>query len=110
MASREVSVLTPSLPNLEQYIPKPRVNERKSWEADETAKAISHISFGNSGNDWKSVSKQSLVAHPPQPKPEETEYESLERKRSTVLDNPDLVLDPIQTVNQAGTTLKSFLL
>ncbi|KAJ3372780.1 hypothetical protein HDU91_002140 [Kappamyces sp. JEL0680] len=105
----EMAAPLPRRANKPVFVPKPRLNERKPWNGDESTKVISHISFGNSANDWKSVSQHSLVAHAAQAKPPQSEYESLEKTKSTVLDNPDLVLDRIQSVHQAEFSLSESL-
>jgi hypothetical protein len=74
-----------------------------------TARYMANVSLGNDTNDWKSVSCSDMVSHPSQPNRQQTEYETLEKKKSSVLDNPDLVLDPIMTVNQAEYTLSDQL-
>jgi hypothetical protein len=85
------------------YTPKPRLDERKPWKkTNSTTRSIANISLGNDSNDWKSVSNTAMVPHPIQPRPTQSEYETLEKTRSTVLDNPDLQLDPMMTVKQAG--------
>lgn len=40
--------------------------------------------------------------HPFSPKGPPSEYETLEKKKSTVLDNPDVELDPMQSVQRSG--------
>lgn len=85
------------------FIPKRRLDERKN--VDSSAKSLTSVSLGNDQNDWASVSKVSLVSHPNQPRPAQSDYEALEKSRSTVLDNPDLVLDPMQSVQQSGNSV-----
>lgn len=110
-ASKPTAKTTHSLIECEEMIPPiqkikkeiyrvdPRVNHRKDWND----KSISHVSFGDSSvNDWTTVSQKTLVDHPTQGKRVQSLYETLEKTKSTVLDNPDLVLGPLQTVHQAG--------
>ncbi|KAJ3273797.1 hypothetical protein HDV01_003924 [Terramyces sp. JEL0728] len=81
---------------------KTRLDERaSSLGTDPSTKSISHISFGNDTNDWKSISQKTLLPHEDTQKKEHSEYELLEKTKSTVLDNPDLELDPMETVHQA---------
>lgn len=58
------------------------------------------VVFGNDANDWKSVTCLSQNAHPLPPKKEKCDYELLEKAPSTVMDNPDLVLESIQSVHR----------
>ena len=62
----------------------------------------SHISLGNDPNDWESVSKNTLIKHSEKDKKSLSEYEMLEKSKSTVLDNPDLLIEPLRSVHQEG--------
>ncbi|KAJ3322736.1 hypothetical protein HDV06_002787 [Boothiomyces sp. JEL0866] len=89
---------------------KTRLDERPSWKrVNSSTKSISHISLGNDQNDWQSISQKTLLPHEYTLKNEHSEYELLEKTKSTVLDNPDLVLDPIQTVHQSEIDWKSLM-
>ena len=87
--------------------PPPKTSIRASRvspnvDDEKLPKNISHVSFGNEIGNWTSVSKQSMLewqVERVQRIP--TEYERLEKKTSSVLDNPDLILDSkLETVSQ----------
>ncbi|KAJ3258399.1 hypothetical protein HK103_003687 [Boothiomyces macroporosus] len=81
---------------------KTRLDERPQWsKISASTKSTSHISLGNDSNDWQSISQKTLLSHPVGTKNEPSDYELLEKTKSSVLDNPDLVLDPIQTLHQS---------
>jgi hypothetical protein len=94
----------------QKFVPKERLNECKyNTSTSSTTRAIANVSLGNDRNDWKSVSSSDMIGHPLQAGREQTEYEALEKKRSTVIDYPDLELEPMITVQQVEFALKENL-
>jgi hypothetical protein len=87
----------------------PKISIKPISKSNPSKKPICSISLGNDSNDWVSVTKSSMIEHPMENKREMTEYEVLEKKKSTVLDNPDLKLGPMQSVHKAVYQISSNL-
>lgn len=70
------------------------------------AKTTSNISLGTENGVWESVSHGTLKKHAVIPRGKPSDYEALEKKRSTVLDYPDLHPPPWQSAQQAAYSLQ----
>ena len=64
-------------------------------------KTQTHFSLGNDDVHWESVTKSTMKSFGPV---EPVEYERTERKRSTVLDYPDMEKVSMQSVHQQQQT------
>ncbi|KAI8895174.1 hypothetical protein BC833DRAFT_602184 [Globomyces pollinis-pini] len=101
--------------NLKHHTKKPfvlgnRLDEREKWKKlTKKNHSMASISFGDDSNDWKSVTENALVPHQTILHRQQCEYETLEKTPSSVLDNPDLKLSPIQTVHQTEFILSDSL-
>lgn len=91
------------VPKIDPYRVKP------TSKSNPSKKPSCSISLGNDSNDWFSVTKTTMVEHQMESKREMTEYELLERNKSSVLDNPDLKLGPMQSVHKAVYQISSNL-
>ena len=72
------------------------------WKSDLHDKSRAHINFGDDSIHWESVTQSIFKPHAILPKPPPSEYELLEKKQSTVLNNLDLELESIRSVQKSG--------
>nr|KAJ3422737.1 hypothetical protein HK105_006607 [Polyrhizophydium stewartii] len=86
--------------------PVGRFERKPMIDSSAASKSTTHFSLGDDITVWESVTSAAMKRHSLTSKPPPSEYESLEKSKSTVLDNPDLVLEPMQSVQrreQLGT-------
>ncbi|KAI8927447.1 hypothetical protein BC831DRAFT_452397 [Entophlyctis helioformis] len=86
-------------------VPVSRFERKPMIQSDPASKSLTHFSLGNDAQTWESVTQSAMRHHPLLPKPPPSEYERLEKKRSTVLDNPDLELEPMQSMQRLDYSL-----
>jgi hypothetical protein len=84
-------------------------DEDSKIQSSKDLRYVPNVHLGNEINDWKSISTTAMVSHPPQPSRGQTEYEQLEKKKSTVVDYPDLKLEKMASVNQIEFALSNTL-
>ena len=100
----------------ETLMNQPRVSEKEKFRLGDTtgargeitvspkAKTLTHISLGNDEVLYESVTKSSLKAFGDV---EFVKHNKADRKRSTVLDHPDMETGPMETVHQQGIHLST---
>ncbi|EGF79934.1 expressed protein [Batrachochytrium dendrobatidis JAM81] len=98
-----------TLDNQDKNTLNDRFERPSMMDSQATKKGVTHISFGNEPTIWKSVTATAMKKHPLGEKSSLSEYESLEKSRSTILDNPDLKLDPMQSIQRQDFKLNDAL-
>ncbi|KAH6564699.1 hypothetical protein BASA61_001003 [Batrachochytrium salamandrivorans] len=73
------------------------------------SKSTAHFSFGSEPIIWESVTGTSMKAHRLTEKPKITEYELLEKSKSSVLENPDIQIDKNESVQRRDFVLSETL-
>eukprot|EP00842_Homolaphlyctis_polyrhiza_P002598 jgi/Hompol1/3339/HPOL_001578-RA len=85
-----------------RIVPQSRFERKLMIDSGRASKGVTHFSLGDDSAPWETLTRSAMKPHKLTAKPPPSEYETLERSKSTVLDYPDLELEPMQSVQKRG--------